>query len=319
MSLIVNADNFVRAETDNYLAGFVSNGALGKFHHVREPASIEKQDIVRLNRDTLYSEALFDLDAGDVTISLPDAGGRYMALQIIDEDHYTHGVEHAPARRVLTKADIGTRYVAALVRTLADPADAADLKEVHRLQDAIVIDQAGAGRAELPAWDQESLSRVRDALKVLGSGLSGFEHAFGARDEVDPLRRLIGAAAGWGGNPDSEAMYLGVTPELNDGKTVHRLTVKDVPVDGFWSISVYNAAGYFEPNSRNAYSLNSITAKKADDGSIVVQFGDCDDQTPNCLPIPPGWNYLVRLYRPRAEAREHGWTFPAAQPVAALA
>ncbi|WP_082526072.1 DUF1254 domain-containing protein [Brevundimonas sp. Root1279] len=316
MSLIVNADNFVRAETDNYLVGFAKNGALGTFVHVREPASIEKQDIVRLNRDTLYSQALFDLDAGDVTITLPDAGERYMALQIIDEDHYTHGVEHAPARRVLTKADIGTRYVAALVRTLVDPNDEADLREVRRLQDAIAVTQASTGAVELPAWDQNSLTRVRDALKVLASGLSSFEHAFGARGEVDPLRRLIGAAAGWGGNPDAEAMYIGETPELNDGDTVYRLTVKDVPVDGFWSISVYNAAGYFEPNSRNAYTINSITAQKGNDGSIAIQFGGCDGQTPNCLPVPPGWNYLVRLYRPRAEVREHRWTFPTAQPLA---
>ena len=316
MSLIVNADNFVRAETDNYLAGFAKNGALGKFVHVREPASIDKQDIVRLNRDTLYSQAIFDLDAGDVTITLPDAGERYMALQIIDQDHYTHGVEHAPAKHVLTKASIGTRYVAALIRTLADPADAADLDEVRRLQDAVTVSQAGVGTVELPAWDQASLARTRDALKVLASGLSSFEHAFGSREEVDPLRRLIGAAAGWGGNPDSEAMYIGDTPEKNDGKTVYQLTVKDVPVDGFWSISVYNAAGYFEPNSRNAYTINSITAKKSADGSITIQFGGCDDQTPNCIPGPPGWNYLVRLYRPRTEVREHKWSFPTAEPVA---
>lgn len=314
MTVIVNADNFVRAETDNYLLSFVKRGALGKFAHVREPAAIEDQDIVRLNRDTLYSQALFDLDAGDVTITLPNAGSRYMALQIIDEDHYTHGVDHAPAQRVLTRADIGTRYVAALVRTLVDPADEADLNEVHRLQDAVTVAQAGVGKAEFPDWDQVSLTRTRDALKVLGSGLSNFEHAFGAREEVDPFRRLIGAAAGWGGNPDAEAMYVGGAPAANDGRTVHRLTVRDVPVDGFWSISIYNAAGFFEPNSLNRYSINSITAKKDADGSITVQFGGCDGQVPNCLPIPPGWNYLVRLYRPRPEVRKHQWVFPAPEP-----
>jgi hypothetical protein len=316
MVLTVNADNFVRAETDNYLAEFVNNGALGRFVHVREPAPIDDQDVVRLNRDTLYSQAVFDLDAGDVTITLPNAGPRYMALQIIDEDHYTLGVEHAPAARVLTKADVGTRYVAALVRTLVDPADEADLDEVHRLQDAIAVSQAAVGTADLPPWDQKSLSTVRDALKVLASGLSNFEHAFGSKGEVDPLRRLVGAAAGWGGNPDYEAMYLGVTPERNDGKTVYRLKVRDVPVDGFWSVSVYNAAGYFEKNERGAYSLNSITAKKDADGGITVQFGGCDGEVANCLPITPGWNYLVRLYRPRAEVRDHSWTFPSAEPVA---
>jgi hypothetical protein len=91
--------------------------------------------------------------------------------------------------------------------------------------------------------------------------------------------------------------------------------VKDVPVDGFWSISVYNAKGYFEPNAQNAYTLNNITAKKSADGSIAIQFGSCDGKIANCLPMTPGWNYLVRLYRPRAEVLDGTWRFPEAQPV----
>ena len=57
-------------------------------------------------------------------------------------------------------------------------------------------------------------------------------------------------------------------PRKNDGKTIYRLKVKDVPVDGFWSVSVYNSKGYFEPNRFNAYTLNNITAKPNGDGSI---------------------------------------------------
>ena len=102
------------------------------------------------------------------------------------------------------------------------------------------------------------------------------------------MRHLIGTAAGWGGNPDKDAIYLNVTPAKNDGTTVYRLTVKDVPVDGFWSVSVYNAEGYFEKNHYNAYSLNNITAKKSEDGSIAIQFGGCDGKIPNCLPIMTG-------------------------------
>jgi hypothetical protein len=125
---------------------------------------------------------------------------------------------------------------------------------------------------------------------------------------------LIGTAAGWGGNPEKDATYIGVTPAKNDGATVHKLNVGAVPVDAFWSITVYNAQGYLESNAYNAYSLNNITAKKSGDGSVAVQFGGCDGKIPNCLPIMPGWNYTVRLYRPRKEILDGTWKFPEAQP-----
>jgi len=51
------------------------------------------------------------------------------------------------------------------------------------------------------------------------------------------------------------------------------------------SITVYNAEGYFQPNELNAYSINNITAKKSEDGSVAIQFGGCDGTTPSCLPI----------------------------------
>jgi hypothetical protein len=129
------------------------------------------------------------------------------------------------------------------------------------------------------------------------------------------VRHLIGTAFAFGGNPEQDALYLNVTPSTNDGTTVHRLSVKDVPVDAFWSISVYNAEGYFQKNAFDAYTLNSVTAKKNADGSVAIQFGGCDGKIPNCLPTMPGWNYMVRLYRPRAEIVNGTWVFPEAQAV----
>ena len=34
----------------------------------------------------------------------------------------------------------------------------------------------------------------------------------------------------------------------------------------------------------------------------------------HCLPIMEGWNYAVRLYRPRPEILDGSWKFPSAEP-----
>jgi hypothetical protein len=125
----------------------------------------------------------------------------------------------------------------------------------------------------------------------------------------------MATATGWGLNPEKDAVYDSVYPKANDGKTVHTLTVRDVPVDGFWSISVYDAKGYFVKNDLGSYSVNNITGKPNADGSYTVQFGGCTPQTVNCLVTPAGWNYAVRQYRPRQSILDGTWKFPEAQPV----
>ena len=312
----VTVDNFIRAESDLYFSGLVKQqGGIGKLLHRREPASIDHQTVIRLNRDTFYSSGVFDLDAGPVTITLPESGQRFMSLQVISEDHYTPNVHYGAGSYTLSKENVGTRYVTAAIRILVDPSRAEDIAAVHRLQDGIRVSQQAVGTFEVPAWDPVSQKKVRDALITLSTTIPDFKKAIGTAAEVDPVRRLVGAAAAWGGNPDKDATYLNVTPARNDGTTVYRLTAKDVPVDGFWSVSVYDAKGYYQKNPQNAYTLNNLTARKGADQSIAIQFGGCDGKVPNCLPITAGWNYTVRLYRPRAEILSGAWRFPEPQPV----
>ncbi len=314
----VTVDNFIRAESDMYFGGALkeSNGVLGKFSHRREPASIDNQTVIRLNRDTLYSSAVFDLDAGPATITLPEAGQRFRSMMIVNQDHYVPEVIYDAGAYTLDKAKVGTRYVTVAIRTLVNPSSADDLKQVHALQDAIKVEQPGGpGKFEVPNWDPVSQKKIRDALLVLGATIPDFKRAFGTKDQVDTVRHLIGTALGWGGNPDKDATYLNFTPAKNDGTTDYKVVVKDVPVEAFWSISVYNAEGYFEKNAEDSYSVNNLTAKKAADGSVTILFGGAPDAAVNHIPITPGWNYTVRLYRPRKEILDGTWKFPEPQPV----
>ena len=280
----------------------------------REPTLIARQTVIRMNRDTLYSAAVFDLDAGPVTITLPDSGKRFLSMQVIDEDEYSPEVVYGAVVRTLKREEIGTRYVIVAIRIFVDPNDPKDVEAVHAPQDAIKINQPGGpGTFKIPNWDASSQVKVRDGLLSLTATVRDTKGMFGPKGKVDPVRHLIGSAAAWGGNPEEDALYLNVTPAHNDGKTIYKLSVQNVPVDGFWSISVYDDKGYFVANPQNAYSLNNRIAKPGDDGSFAIQFGGCDGAIPNCLPVPPGWNYLVRLYRPKPEILSGAWTFPEPQ------
>ncbi|MFF2272148.1 DUF1254 domain-containing protein [Agromyces sp. NPDC058136] len=308
MSILVNVDNFALAETHRMMHDLQRDaGGVNRFVHNREPASIDKQTVIRLNRDTLYSFAVVDLSAG-ATFTIPEHGDRYLSAMVVNEHHYVDAIFHDAGEHTLSVEQFGTRYVVLAMRTLVDPADADDLAEVVALQDQILLEAGSSVPFEQPDYDTRSLDETRDALLALARNLSGFDRTFGSKDEVDPVRHLIGTAAGWGGLPSSEASYIGVDPRLPVGR--YELTVGDVPVDGFWSISVYNAAGFFEPNERGAYTINNITGTRNDDGTITVRFGDYPAEVPNAIPIAEGWNYLVRLYRPRAEIADGTWSFP---------
>ena len=56
--------------------------------------------------------------------------------------------------------------------------------------------------------------------------------------------------------------------------------------------------------------MNSISAARDDDGTVTILFGGDGDPARNSLPITQGWNYLVRLYRPRPEILDGTWIFP---------
>jgi|TARA_B110000285_G_scaffold70399_1_gene81034 hypothetical protein len=309
----VTIENYTRAESDLQFSGYAAKaGGVGKMLQMREVYSVENQTTIRGNRDTLYSMGVFDL-ISPVTITKPDSPDRFQSLLVVDQNNYNPVLKNGPGEVTLTLDSVRTRYALVLFRTFVDPNDPDDVKAAHALQDAIKVKQASPGNLDLPDWDEESLVQTRKDINVLTSKLSDFSAGMGARGRVDPIAHLAATALGWGGNPPSGAKYVNVVPEQNDGKTAYTLTMpKDVPVQAFWSVTVYNKEGFFTPNKHNAYSVNNVTGKKNDDGTTTIRFGGSPDQT-NFLPITEGWNYIVRLYLPGWEILEGNWNPPAAE------
>jgi hypothetical protein len=311
----VSVYDYVRADTDRQLKGYSAMGAFGKFLHSKKPYDIDNQVTIRANRDTLYSFGVFDLDAGALTVVLPKTNKRYMSLHLVNEDHYMKPVMYAPGKYTFTKKDIKTRYVFLNIRTFVDPNSKEDLKKARALQEKVIVIQQNKGKLELPNWDEAQITKLRTAINVLSSTVKDSSKLFGWYDEITPINHCLGAAIGWGGLPYKAAMYLNVVPKQNDGKTPYVLNVPaNVPVDGFWSISVYNKDGFFEKNKYNAYTLNNVTAKKNKNKSVTIHFGG-DPKQPNFLPITRGWNYIVRLYRPKEVILDGSWKFPKPQIV----
>ncbi|HEY9307199.1 MAG TPA: DUF1214 domain-containing protein [Microbacterium sp.] len=308
----VNVLNFARAETDLMFSRLAASVGLGRWNHTRGLKALGDQPIIRQNRDTLYSSAVVDVREG-VTLTLPDTGTRYISVHVINQDHYTQCILRDPGEHTLTSELAGTDYAAVLVRILADPNDPHDVAEVNRLQDALGLAGGGTGDFPLPDYDSPSQAATRDAILALGRGVSTFDHAFGTHAEVDPIMHLLGTAGGWGGLPEYEATYISVDEGLPVAD--YRLRLKDIPVDAFWSVSVYNAAGYFDPNALGVNSINSLTAAPDADGTVTVHFGEDPTGIPNSLPIMPGWNYTLRLYRPHSSVLDGTWVPPRPQAI----
>ncbi|NLG45821.1 DUF1214 domain-containing protein [Gordonia sp. (in: high G+C Gram-positive bacteria)] len=291
-------------------AGIAANaGGTNVWHHYRVPTPIDQQTVIRMNRDTLYSAAVVDISRG-ATLTIPEAGERYLSVMIVNQDHYINRVFHEAGEHSLTPDELGSDFVLVAARVLVDAEDPADVAAVNALQDGFGLESVAGGAFVPPVYDEESFQRTRNALLELARGLGGMDRCFGRREDVDPIRHLLGTATGWGGLPEQEAYYVMVDPGLPVGE--YSLTVGGVPVDGFWSVSMYNADGYFAPNPQDAYSVNNITAVPNADGTVTIRFGG-DLTRPNTLPIVDGWNYAVRLYRPRPEIIDGTWQFPTFQ------
>jgi len=306
----VNVENYIRAESDFQIGTYAKTlGCFSKLVHQRDFYSVDNQLTVRVNRDTYYSFGVYDL-ATPVTITKPDPGDRFQSLMIINQDHSISPTIQGGGTFTYTQEKLGTRYMIVIFRTFANALDSEDQKIARALQDKIVIEQADPGKLELPNWDDVSRQKMMDAINVLAGSLSTTEGFFGEKGKIDPIKQLMGTAYGFAGNPREAAIYKNIVPEMNDGETPYKVTVKEVPVDGFWSITIYDAKGYMVKNEYNAYSINNKSAKKNKDGSITINFGG-DPENINYLPTPKGWNCIIRLYQPKEALLSGEWDFPA--------
>jgi hypothetical protein len=282
----VTPQTYVRAETDRNFANLERlAGGVNRFFHFRTPTPLDRQTVVRMNKDTLYSGAVVDTEGG-ATVTLPEAdAGRYMSILVIDNDHYAPAVFYRPGTHRLPT---DTQYVQLVVRTqLLRPDDPDDVARANALQDRVTLTAARADPLPPSRWDPVTLKALTERYELESARYPSFRGMMGARGTVDESTRHIAAAAGWGLLPDEHASYLNYSGG-HDAAICHRATFSVPQNDAFWSITVYGSDGYMK--HANAI-LNASNARPNPDGTITARFGSvaaCGD-LPNRLPrVVPG-------------------------------
>ena len=160
------------------------------------------------------------------------------------------------------------------------------------------------------------MAELRNGFAAVGTEHNGWSYPgkgmgeFGANDYYRASVALGGLAA----LPAKEAMYLSATRDREgaflQGSRRYRLHLpRDIPVDGFWSLSMYEFADdgrlFFTPNAIGRYAVGNRTSglRRNADGSLdlLIQNHEPDlDERANWLPAPPGpFRLTFRAYLPR--------------------
>jgi len=307
----VTPETYIRAESDRQFGDIAKMaGGLNKFFHFRSPTPLDKQNIVRMNRDTLYSMAIVDTSKG-ATITVPGIpSDRYASVFLVDNDHYCPFVIYSSGTHELPG---NTKYLGIGVRIqVFNPEDADEISIVNKLQDQFIIKANSADPLPGFKWDLQSLQALTTQYEEDGTQYSSYKGMMGPRGKVDEKTRHIAAAAGWGLFPEWDATYLNYSGN-HEYRVCHTATYQ-VPENGaFWSITVYGNDGYMKSDNN---IVNSSNVKLNADGRFTVYYGSieaCGDVR-NRIDVTEGWNFLMRIYRPGKSVLDGDYKLPVAKP-----
>ena len=226
---------------------------------------------------------------------------------VVNQDHYINGIFHEPGQHAVTVEQFDTPWACIAARILVDPADADDVAAVNKLQDQLAIDATSAKPLAMTGYDTASLDETRNLLLGLAKGLKAFDHSFGAKSDVNPVRHLIATAAGWGGLPDPGSLLHRRRTEAADRR---------VRADGA------RCTGGRVLVNLGLQRRRVLRTERPQRLQHQQHHGDPERRRLRHRPLwwrarpashdpdLDGWNYLVRLYRPRAEILDGSWRFP---------
>jgi hypothetical protein len=223
-------------------------------------------------------------------------------------------------RDQVNKMDAGAYFklFAELLKT--NPPAAADAPMVEKISKIGIvpgkdfdIDKTDPSIAKtLQDVPKKAQEKIMAEFKNIGKPVNGWTYStklglYG----TEYMARALVTAIGLGANRGQDAIYP--TSEADaDGKpydgtnkyVMHFEKGQMPPVDGFWSLTMYDAEYFFVPNKLNRYTLSSRNQFKANaDGSVdlyIQNESPGKDKVANWLPAPKGkFILMMRLYWPK--------------------
>jgi hypothetical protein len=307
----VTPETYIRAETDRQFGNVVGMaGSVNRLFHFRHLTPLDKQNVVRMNRDTLYSMGVIETSKG-ATITVPQLpADRYVSVYLVDNDHYCPFVIYTSGTHELPR---DTKYLGVGVRIqVFNPKDSDEIALLHKLQDQFIITANSADPLPPFKWDLSSLKVLTAQYEKDSAQYDSWKGMMGPRGKVDEKTRHIAAAAAWGLFPEWDATYLNYSGHLSADKD-YRATYQVPQNSAFWSITVYGSDGFMKSDNN---IVNSSNVKLNPDGTFTVQFGSkevCGD-VPNVMDASEGWNFLMRVYRPGPSVLNGSYRLPDAVP-----
>jgi hypothetical protein len=308
---ILTDENYALAESQVIFKAYLSKisaatntDGMGVFMHNRKAVDPKDKTVVRINFDTQYSSAILDLTE-EATLTMPETNGRYQSAWFITEEHYNPMAINNPGTYKINQENTGSKYVVIVIRTQVNMSDLNDLAIASKLQDQVVLSQKDRGAYVVTNnWDMDDILEMRKKYqgiakeKKITSGMM-----FGKKEDITLENHNCGTAYGFGGFTQDQAVYRTlVTKNTNPSIMV----LKDVPVNAFWSVTVYDKDGF--PNG-DFYNVNSSFAKVNSKGEYVIHFGG-DKKEDNYLDIFEGWNFTLRMYQPTEAYFNGSWKMP---------
>jgi hypothetical protein len=176
------------------------------------------------------------------------------------------------------------------------------------------FESAPADAQELMAWKMPTLARVANGWGMNTDTMGVYGNYY--------LKRALVAQLGLGANLPEDAIYP-LNLADSEGKpldgantyTIHFDKGQIPPVQAFWSITLYDNAGFQVANPINRFAVSSwMPFAFNPDGSLDLYFQNTSpgaDKEANWLPAPSGpYNLTMRLYAPKSEALTGKWNPP---------